>query len=393
LIVAKWKYIFPNMSFYPMRYAFLFLLLPTFLSAQPLSPRAQAQIDKAFSHVAPGQPGYIVGVIKDGAFVYQKGYGLANLEYGIPNSAQTAFNIASLSKQFTAACVALLMQEGKVKMEDEIKQFVPEFPDYEHAVQIKHLIYMTSGLHEYYHQPRANGSDWSSMHYFDVDTAIAASLRQPKLKFEPGTKWEYSNVNYMLLTRVVESVSGMDFAEFARMRLFEPLGMANTRVNDDLFELIPNRAMGYNFRDEDNAGWMVEYGYLPKGREGFIQIHRNAAHYGGSGVYTTLEDFKKWLDNFETKAFGGQEFYDLMHKRMTFAHPKDNDALGLVWGDWNGHPILWYEGGDWGFSSYFMRFPEQNLSVVVFSNLGSGYAVRYANRVMDVLSDEGWLEE
>ncbi|MEL7160580.1 MAG: serine hydrolase, partial [Bacteroidota bacterium] len=111
-------------------------------------------------------------------------------------------------------------------------------------------------------------------------------------------------------------------------------------------------------------------------------------HYGGSGVYTTLSDLKKWLVNFQTKSFGGQAFYDLMHQTMKFQHDKTNDAFGLALGDFNGHEIVWYEGGDWGFSNYLMRFPKNNLTVVVMSNLGTGNARQYVNQVVDILTED-----
>lgn len=369
-----------------------FFGLSMLLSCAQIPQTTQAKLDSLFIHVSDTAPGYILGVIQDTSFLFQKGYGLANLTYDIPITKDAVFNVASLSKQFTAACVALLKLDGKLSLNDPVSQYVDNWPTYSHEVQLKHLIYMTSGIPEYYQQERPNGTDWSSLQFFSVDSAIRVSLARAELDFVPGTQWAYSNVNYMLLTKVVEQVSGMPFALFARKRLFEPLGMLNTYVADDLFQVIPNQVIGYNFRDADNTDWMVEAGYLPPDRPGFLQIHRHSPHYGGSGVYTSLADFKKWLDNFETRAFGGDAFYELMHQTMQFEHDKTNDAFGLVWGDFNGEPMVWYEGGDWGFSSYFMRFPAQNLSVVCFSNLGTGYAVRYAHRAVDVLMDAGVIQ-
>lgn len=350
------------------------------------------KIGKLFTHVDSSTPGYMVGVIQDSSYLFQKGYGSANLEYQLPITSQSAFNVASLSKQFTGACIALLMLEGKVKMEDNIKKYIPDFPTYQYEIKIKHLIYMTSGINDYYYNPRKNGSDWSSLNFFSVDTAIAASLGNEELMYEPGTQWSYSNINFMLLTKVVEKVSGIRFSAFARKRIFEPLGMTNTHVNDDIFQVIPNRVNGYNHRDEENTGWMIENGYLKDKGTGFLQIQRNSPHYGGSGVYTTMDDLKKWIVNFQTKAFGGQDFYDLIHTTMKFQHDKTNDAFGLVFGDFNGHEIVWYEGGDWGVSSYMMRFPKNNLTLICFSNLGTGNARSYAHKIMDILTDEGVVE-
>ena len=346
------------------------------------------KIDQLFSHVDQSTPGYMIGVIQDSSFVLKKGFGLANLEYQIPISSKSTFNVASLSKQFTAACIAILIMENKVSLEDNIKKYIPDFPDYDYEIQLKHLIYMTSGINDYYYNERKNGTDWSSLNFFNIDTAIAASLDNEALMYEPGTQWSYSNINFMLLTKVVEKVSGKTFAEFSREKLFEPLGMTNTFVNDDIFQVIPNRVDGYNFRDKENTDWLKESGYLKSEAKGFLQINRNSPHYGGSGIFTTMEDFKKWIVNFQTKELGGQKFYDLMHQTMKFQHDKSNDAFGLVHSELHGQKMIWYEGGDWGVSSYMMRFPEANLSIVCFSNIGTGNAQKHAKAVLDILIEE-----
>ena len=356
-------------------------------SQDKLPAATQKKIDRLFEQTER-TPGYMVGVVQDTSFLFAKGYGLANLEYQIPIDVRSAFNIASLSKQFTAACVALLILENKVSLEDDVAQFIPEFPKYDNPIQIKHLIYMTSGINDYYYNPRKNKTDWSSLQFFNIDTAIAASLSNKELMYRPGSQWSYSNINYMLLTKVVEKVSGQSFAEFAKKNLFEPLQMNHTLVNDNIFEVIPNRVNGYNYRDKSNTADLISSGYLNRQGEGYLQINRNSPHYGGSGIYTTMNDLKKWISNFTSRSFGGDAFYDLMHKTMRFNHNKTNDAFGLAFGDFNGHKIVWYEGGDWGFSSYMMRFPEKDLSILVFSNLGTGNSRSYANRIVDILLED-----
>ncbi|MEM9836717.1 MAG: serine hydrolase [Bacteroidota bacterium] len=382
----------PTEKLYLLFSAAAFFFIPLRTQAQTIPAATAQKIDALFSHVTETSPGYMVGVIKDTDFLFQKGYGAANLEYGIPISATSAFNVASLSKQFTAACVALLILDGKVSLDDPIKKYLPQFPKYKQEIRLKHLIYMTSGINDYYYNDRENNLDWSSLQFFNIDDAIAASLGNKSLMYAPGTQWSYSNINYMLLTKVVEKVSGMSFADFATQKLFQPLGMEQTLVNDDIFQVIPNRVVGYNHRDEENTGWLLESGYLNDAGEGFLQINRNSPHYGGSGVYTSLEDLKKWIANFHTKAFGGNAFYELMHQTMAFEHDKTNDAFGLAFGDFNGHEIVWYEGGDWGVSSYQMRFPKTGLTVICLSNLGTGNARQQVNRIMDILVADGAVE-
>jgi len=374
-----------------MKYSLLCFILccTTSVYSQSNVPGAtQEKIDRLFEKVNDTTPGYVVGVIRDQEFIVQKGYGSAHLEHKIPITSETVFNIASLSKQFTAACIAMLILDDKLSLDDLVARYIPNFPKYLYDVRIKHLIYMTSGITEYYETSRTNGTDWSSLHFFNIDTAISASLSIDKLMYQPGTQWSYSNVNYMLLTQIVEAVADTPFAQFAKEMLFEPLGMKHTCVNDDIFQVIPHRALGYNDRSQENIEQLTELGYLSEAGEGFLQIHRNSPHYGGSGVYTSLEDFKKWIDNFETRVLGGDDFYHLMHKRMPFSHDKTNDALGLVFGDYNGHEMIWYEGGDWGYSSYMMRFPQDKVTIICLSNLGEGNAANYARQVMDILIED-----
>ncbi|MEL7162712.1 MAG: serine hydrolase, partial [Bacteroidota bacterium] len=128
-----------------------------------------ARIDALFKNVNATTPGYMVGILEDTTFILEKGYGLANLEYEVPISKNSAFNVASLSKQFTGACIALLILEGKVSLEDQITKYVPKFPKYGQKIKIKHLIYMTSGINDYYYNPRDNGTDWNSLNFFNTD--------------------------------------------------------------------------------------------------------------------------------------------------------------------------------------------------------------------------------
>ncbi|MEM6725327.1 MAG: serine hydrolase domain-containing protein [Bacteroidota bacterium] len=354
-------------------------------------PALEKKIDKLYKNLAKNGPGYMVGIFKDGDYLFQKGYGMANVEYQMPINQQSMFNLASLSKQFTAAAIAILLKENRISLEDDIRTYVPSFPDYPTKVQLKHLIYMTSGINDYTYTERKNGTDWSSMHYFNIDTAITAALDQEALMYTPGTQWSYSNINFMLLTKVVEAVSKMPFADFVEQHLFQPTGMNTALVNDDRFQVIPNRVDGYNFRDKENTDLLIELGYLPEKGEGLLKIDRNSPHYGGSGVYASMDDLQRWFRNFETMDFGGQEFYDLMHQKMKFDHEKTNDLFGLYEGDFNGQTIIAYEGGDWGFSSHFMRFPDYGITICVLSNLGSGNTRSYTNRITDILVNEGIL--
>lgn len=351
-----------------------------------------AKIDTVFKNTGSITPGYMIAAIQNDKFLFQKGYGLSNLEHRILIDQNTNFNIASLSKQITAAAIAILMIEDKIHFDDLVSDHLEDFQFSSDSTQVKHLIYMTSGINDYHYNPRKNKTDWSSLNFFNIDTVIVASYSSRELMYKPGSQWSYSNINYMLLTKIVEKISGISFSEFVEERIFKPLGMENSIVNDDIFQVIPNRALGYNYRTEGETNWIIESGYLKEKGEGFLQIHRNSPHYGGSGVYTTMYDWKKWIANFYTKTLGGQEFYDLMHTTMKFEHPKSNDAFGLVIDKYEDKEIVWYEGGDWGFSSFMIRFPESEISIVCFSNLGTGNAKSKVWGVYDILIDNGIIE-
>ncbi len=337
-------------------------------------------------------PGYAVGVFKNQKVLLAKGYGMANLDYNIPNTADTVFNIASLSKQFTAACIALLVLRNSISLEDDVSKYIPEVAKYNQPIKIKHLIYFTSGIHEYHTLPHKNGLNWNLYDYFTIDTAIETSLSQPNLEFEPGTKWEYSNTDYMLLAKIVEKVSGETLNEFAAKNFFVPLAMKSTQINDDLTVIIKNRATGYVARTSETVNEAKTAGYYLRKEGEFLQTHRNAPHYGGSGVFTSINDWYLWDKNFYTQSVGGKAFYDLMHQRAKFNHDKDNDAFGLVFGKYRGEEIIWYAGGDIGFNSYVMRFPSQQLTIVCFSNLGEGgNAEKMAQKIADVLAKKKLL--
>ena len=353
-----------------------------------LSKSIEKKIDSLFSdYDIPASPGYVIGVFKEKRIVLAKGYGMANLDYDIPITANTVFNIASLSKQFTAACIALLVLRDSISLEDEVSKYIPAVGKYNPSIQIKHLVYFTSGIHEYHTLPHKNGLNWNLYDYFTIDTDIATSLSQPNLEFTPGTQWEYSNTDYMLLAKIVEKVTGKTLNEFATENLFKPLGMKSTQVNDDVTAIIKNRATGYIPRSAETVAGARSAGYYLRKEGAWLQAHRNAPHYGGSGVFTSIHDWYLWDRNFYTHNISGTAFYDLMHQRQKFSHEKDNDALGLVFGTFRGEEIIWYAGGDIGFNSYVMRFPKQQLTIVCFSNLDiGGNAEKMAKKVADILA-------
>jgi CubicO group peptidase (beta-lactamase class C family) len=358
-----------------------------------LSKSAEVQIDSLFAEYArPDSPGYALGLIKDGQLVFAKGYGQANLDDGIPIKASTSFHLASVSKQFTGAAVALLILDGKLSLEDPVSKYIPETAKYGDGLRVKHLVYMTSGLREYTGLPRTSGDPWMTFYYFTRDEAIRTALKPDTLEFAPGTQWAYRNINYMLLTRIVEVVAGESFSTFMQQRVFDPLNMRHSDINDDTTLIISNRATGYAPRSNPRLiKELAASGIQIRPGEGWVRLARVSPHYGGSGVFSTLEDLAKWDENWYSGRLAGPAFTELMNQRMHFQHDKDNDAFGLVWRELYGKTMLDYSGGDTDSSTYMARFPSEHFTIVCLSNMPLGNAEGKAHEVLEILHSAGKL--
>jgi CubicO group peptidase (beta-lactamase class C family) len=228
-----------------------------------------------------------------------------------------------------------------------------------------------------------------TFYYFTREEAIAASLEPDQLEFVPGTQWAYRNINYMLLTKIVEVVSHESFATFMQSRVFAPLGMSHSEINDDSTEVIPHRATGYALRSDPRVlQEFAQVGVVIKPGDGWARLTRIAPHFGGSGVFTTLNDLLLWDRNWYSGTLAGLQFTELMNSRKKFGHDKDNDALGLVWRSSYGHPMFDYSGGDTDASTYMARFPDEHFTIICLSNMPLGDAEGKANAVLELL--QGW---
>ncbi|MEM8825952.1 MAG: serine hydrolase domain-containing protein [Pseudomonadota bacterium] len=319
---------------------------------------------------ALSRPGHVLEIRRDGRRELMHTEGAADIEQRRAIDEHTVFHIASLSKQITAATLAHAILDGLVSLEDPVANWVPAVAKYGDGLTVAHLLYMTSGLTEYYERPRPGGAPWSTFHYFTIDDAIAASLSAEELAFAPGTAWGYSNINYMLIAKIVEAAYEKRFADIAEERLFAPLGMSATLVNDDVTTLIPNRANAYVPRTPEITEDLRSDAAIDADAAGgpLMLIRRNAPHYGGSGVMTSMADWGRWLDEMQSRAVFGEAFWTLMLRTERFAHDKTNDSFGLVHGVEANRPMLWYAGGDIDASSYMMVFPDEKVSISCFSN-------------------------
>jgi CubicO group peptidase (beta-lactamase class C family) len=349
------------------------LFAPAPLTAQRWTLPAETlrQIDDVFAFVDRDAPGCALGVVQDGKIVYGKGYGLANLDWGIPLTTSTVFDIGSVSKQFTATAIALLDIEGVLSIDDPVRKWVPELPDYGHPLTIRHLLNHTSGIRDYLTLADLAGFEFDNV--MDELDGVELIVRQQALNFEPGAEYLYSNSGYLLLANIVRRTTGQSLREFLQERVFDPLGMAHTSIWDDNTEIVAERATGYG---RSGNGWEIDHAW-------------NFQMGGDGQVITSVEDLAKWDANFYDPTVGGHALLDRLHVRGVLNDGDTIDyALGLSVSDYRGLRRVSH-GGAWaGFRAHLARFPDQKTSIVVECNRGDANTGSYVAAVADaVLAD------
>jgi CubicO group peptidase (beta-lactamase class C family) len=329
---------------------------------------ANPAVDQVFAEYAKaGSPGCALGVFRDGKTIYAKGYGLANLEQNVPITPQTVFDIGSTSKQFTAASILLLEKQGKLSVNDDVRKYVSELPDYGHTITILNLLNHTSGLRDYLTLMSLAAINLDGV--TTDDDALAIIARQKKLNFEPGSEYLYSNSGFFLLSVIVKRTSGKTLRDFAQENIFTPLAMTHTQYRDDHTALIPNRALAYDRKE--NGPYVLDVSYFEQ--------------TGDGAVHTTVADLQKWDENFYSAQVGGKEFLAEIQQQGRLAGGKSLDyAKGLAIGDYRGlHTVS--HGGSWGgYRAQLLRFPEQHFSVACLCNTGGADTTRLARGVAEV---------
>ncbi|MBI4748621.1 MAG: serine hydrolase [Acidobacteria bacterium] len=335
-----------------------------------LSPAKIEQIDALFAQWnKPDSPGCALAVIKDGQIVYKRGYGIADLEHNVPISPQTVFDVGSMSKQFTAACILILEQQGKLSVNDDIRKYLPELPKYDPPVTIRHLLHHTSGIQDYLQLMIQAGVRLENI--ATEEDVIKFIQSVPKTEFTPGDQHKYSNSGYFLLSEIVERVSGTRLSEFAEQQIFKPLGMTQTHIHDDFTRIVKNRAIGY--APIRSGGFRLEMSLLDT--------------VGDGGVMTTVEDLFLWDQSFyQNKLVSGQDLITrLTTPGVLNSGRKLEYACGLMVGNWNGHQIIHHNGAWAGYRAEMIRFPADRLSVICLANLGSINPSRLTRQVADLL--------
>ena len=317
----------------------------------------------------PGSAGAAVLVIDKGKVTHSRGYGMANLEHGIPIAPETVFDIASVSKQFGAMAVALLEADGRMSLDDDVRKYLPELPDFGARITLRHLVHHTSGIRDWPGTLALGGWGFEDVMSFNQILRMAANQRE--LNFPPGSTHVYSNTGYNLLAEVVARVSGQSFRAFCDARIFAPLGMSSTHFHDNHSEVVMNRAESYRFG--------------PGGRP--EHVTSNLTALGSSSLFTTIVDLAKWIEHLHapTAKVGGPKVVARLHEQgrlnsgETIAY-----AFGQSIGQYRGARMVSHTGSWAGYRSILQRFPEHQFAVVILGNHASMNPSTLARQIVEI---------
>jgi CubicO group peptidase (beta-lactamase class C family) len=344
-------------------------LFPVAISSHG-APIGQPNVDAIFAKYSSTTPGCAVGVATDGKPMLAKGYGMADLEHDVRIAPDTVFEAGSVSKQFTAAAVMLLARDGKLSLDDPVRKYIPELPEYPAPLTVRHMLTHTSGLRDWGSVAGIAGWPRTTRVYTHAHVLEIVG-RQQALNFTPGTRWSYSNTGFNLAAIIVERVSGRSFQAFTHDRLFQPLGMAHTSWRDDHTRIVKGRAVAYTER----KGFRIT---MP-----FEDV------FGNGGLLTTVGDLLKWNEHYDAPPEGDAS---LVAEQQTPGRFNDGRAhrygLGLYIGTHNGVREVYHSGSTAGYQAFLTRFPDQHVSVAVLCNVASATATQYARAVADAYLGE-----
>lgn len=336
------------------------------VAAQTVSPQQVDQLFSAFTR--PNSPGCALGVIQNGNFAYKNSYGEASLELSVPLSAQSVFYMGSVSKQFTAASIVLAAEQGHLSLDDDVRKYIPELPDYGHPVTLGQMLHQTSGFRDFLALEYLSGHDLADLSApADILKLI---VRQKKLNNPPGAEFIYSNTNYFLLGEVVHRATGQTLAQFAAAHIFQPLGMTHTRFYDDNTLVVPNRVAAYD--PAENGGFSVDW-----------STTYNIV--GGGGLMSTVDDLLLWDRNFYSNQLGnGTLVKELQTQGVLNDGNRISYAMGLFISNYRGLPTVEHGGALFGYRTEILRFPGQHFSVLTLCNLASADPGSLARKIADL---------
>jgi CubicO group peptidase (beta-lactamase class C family) len=354
--------------------AFPFFLLAT-LFADPTAPTSVApqRIDELFAaYNRPQSPGCSVGVIRDGAFIFQKSYGEASLELNVPLTSKSVFYMASLSKQFTAASVVLAAEQGFLSLDDDVRKYLPELRDYGTRITLRQMLHQTSGFRDFLDLTYLSGRDISSLS--SPDDVLTLIARQKGWNNVPGEEFVYSNSNYFLLGMVVKRATGKSLAEFAAANIFQPLGMKHTLFYDDNGVVIPDRVAAYG-----------------PGKDGKFLVDWSTTYdiVGGGGLMSSVDDLLLWDGAFYSNKLGkGTLIRELETPGTLNNGTQINYGMGLWLSEYRGLKIVEHSGGTFGYRTELLRFPDQQFSVAALCNVEDADVEGLARKISDLYLDQ-----
>ena len=320
-------------------------------------------------------PGCALGVYQDGKILYARGYGMASLEHGVALSPRSVLDVGSISKQFTAMSILMLQKEGKLWLDDPIRKYIPEMPAYADKITLRRALSQTSGLRDLYVMMAQTGRTFAG----DTIDALRVITHSAEPNYTPGERYLYTNSGWILAAQIVYRLTGKTLAQFAEERIFAPLGMHDTRYLADVATIIPNGAEGYAPRSGGGAGFRI------------ARSTYDGAIMGAGAVHTSVEDFGRWLNNYDAATVGGRDIIETMTTATMLndgsparAGLNQAYAIGLVVGTLRGLRVVSH-GGSWaGYRGHFLRFPDQHFAIATFCNLTTSGPDSLARKVAGI---------
>ena len=363
-------------SFFLTGFLLLIVSADGFSQASAYQHVETADVDSIFSEFKADMPGCAVGVSDRGNLIFAKGYGSANLDYQIPIEPDSRFMIASISKQFAAASLLMLEQEGKLDLDEDLRTYIPELPEFEEPITARQVMHHTSGLRDMFILLIL--ADIGLDNTTTPEQTLELIGRQKRLNFKPNSQYTYNNTGFFLISVLVEKITGKTLREYADEHFFQPIGMASTHFHDDTGMVVPNRAESY--RSISN---------------GYGRFYRdNLDRVGARGLFTTIEDMALWDGNF----IENKSHLDNFTEKMTEAGVTVNGdtldyAAGLRISRYKMLETVGHGGSYMGFKTNYMQFPEQQLGIIVFCNLSSINPATYARQVADLYLKDPFEEQ
>jgi CubicO group peptidase (beta-lactamase class C family) len=320
---------------------------------QSLPPTLTDRIDSLFRQWdRTSSPGWAVGVVRNDSLIFAKGYGMANLEYGVPITPETIFHMASVSKQFTAFSIVLLAQQGKLNLDDDIHQYLHWFPDLKEKITIRNLLNHISGIRDQWQLLAISGTRLDDV--ITQEHIVRLLSQQQALNFKPGEQYMYSNSGFTMLAEIVRSVTGQTLRQFTDSAIFRPLGMRHTHFHDDYMEIVPNRS----------------YSYERDGKDHFKNSILSYSNDGATSLFTNIDDMSKWVMNFWDQKVGDERDVEELTKRAVLNSGRTLDyALGIAVDSFQGQRRFQHGGADAGYRTFVSVFPDLRMGFIVFSNL------------------------